>query len=138
MNAKEILEFCAGLVADPGNGWSIGTLGVSGEFMRTDDEPVRHLEAVDSLAVATSKGALRIRPAGEVRIIAYDTLGSDGETWGMASHSAPLPGPMRRRRSPTWAKTGMRCARRTAARRCSTLASAPASSAWRYARATPV
>lgn len=77
-------ELLAELALDPSNGWSIGTFGAVGEFSRDVDEPVRIRREADSMEVVTPRGALRITSATPLTGVAWDTLSSDGETWGHA------------------------------------------------------
>jgi hypothetical protein len=77
-------SFLAQAVDDHRNGWSIGTFGAIGEFVRDPDEPVERRDAADSLQITSARGAMRIQPCNELRALAYDTLSADGETWGIA------------------------------------------------------
>lgn len=79
MNAKAILELCVPLIADSRHAWSMGTPGVSGEFMRAPGEAFHRPDTPDALEIATGKGALRIRPTSDVSVIAYDTPAACGE-----------------------------------------------------------
>jgi hypothetical protein len=74
----------AALALDPDNGWSIGSFGAIGEFIRDPDEHVTiHLgEAL--MEIATARGAMRIAPRAELAAIAWDSLSRDGESWGHA------------------------------------------------------
>jgi hypothetical protein len=76
------LSFVRPLLAQPGNGWSIGVFGAIGEFHRADDERCAIDDLRAALSAITARGALRVAPQQPLRAIAYDTLGSDGETWG--------------------------------------------------------
>jgi hypothetical protein len=78
------LDFLAELAADPANGFSIGAFGAIGEFMRDPDEPVAIRRMAERMEVVTARGALRIQADGPLPVAAWDTLSSDGETWGHA------------------------------------------------------
>lgn len=73
----------ADLIEDPANGWSIGSFGAIGEFMRDPDEPTTIRRSTDRIEVATGRGAIRVVDT-ELTGVAWDTLSSDGETWGHA------------------------------------------------------
>ena len=69
------------LALDPANGWSMGSFGALGEFVREADEPVDVERTPDSLTIASARGALclhRTRLAG----LAWESLLSDGRGWG--------------------------------------------------------
>jgi len=67
---------------DPANGWSIGSFGAIGEFVRDPDEDVEIREAADLIEIVTGRGALRATAAVELTPIAWDSLSGDGESWG--------------------------------------------------------
>lgn len=69
------------LIADPANGWSIGSLGAIGEFQRASDEPATIRQAANRIEIITSRGAIRVVDAG-LPGAAWDTLSRDGESWG--------------------------------------------------------
>ena len=73
----------ADLIADPANGWSIGSFGAIGEFMRDPDEPAEIRRAADRIEVVTARGAIRAVDA-PLAGVAWDSLSGDGETWGHA------------------------------------------------------
>ncbi|MBB3877771.1 DUF6925 family protein [Sphingomonas pseudosanguinis] len=73
----------ADLIEDPANGWSIGSFGAIGEFMRDPDEPTTIRRSTDCIEVVTGRGAIRVVDT-ELTGVAWDTLSSDGETWGHA------------------------------------------------------
>jgi hypothetical protein len=66
------------------NGWSIGSFGAIGEFIRDADEPSTIVEDGSSFAIVTARGGMRIAPAQDLRPIAWDSLSADGDSW---SHS---------------------------------------------------
>ncbi len=90
MKAKELLSFWRPLIEDAGHSWSIGTFGASAEFHRTPEEKCQIIDAADSLAAVTDKGAIRVEARGDLDVIAFDNLNSDGETW---SHSVVFCAP---------------------------------------------
>jgi hypothetical protein len=81
------------MIADPRHGWSIGTFGAIGEFARDDDEPAVMSREGEAFTIITARGGLRALPDPALRVIAYDTLNSDGETWGQ-SVAFCLPAPV--------------------------------------------
>ncbi len=82
----------ARLATDPGNGWSIGTFGAIGEFIRDEDEPATIRHDRDVLEIVTARGGLQIKHSGSFDCLAWDSLCSDGETWGHAmALCAPRP-----------------------------------------------
>lgn len=82
------------MIADPRHGWSIGTFGAIGEFARDEDEPAAIDRADGTRSVVTARGAIRVAPVEGLRAIAFDTLSSDGDTWGQAVAFC-LPAPER-------------------------------------------
>ena len=79
-------------LADPQNGWSIGTFGAVGEFMRTPEEEADICFLDDIAEVVTARGGIRVQPHSDLNILAFETLASDGETWGNSvAFCLPLP-----------------------------------------------
>lgn len=80
------------LALDPTNGWSIGSFGAIGEFVRAADEPAT-IERTDTLIeIVTARGGMRIASTGDVGAIAWDSLSADGESWGHAlAVCVPVP-----------------------------------------------
>ncbi len=74
----------ADLARDPANGWSIGSFGAIGEFVRDVDEPADMRIEPDLIEIATPRGAMRIAPTAGLTPVAWDSLSADGETWGHA------------------------------------------------------
>ncbi|SCW35407.1 hypothetical protein SAMN02927924_00140 [Sphingobium faniae] len=72
----------ADLAADPANGWSIGTFGVAGEFMRDTDEPATIHRDDERIEIVTPRGAMRFAPVDDMHTVAWDSLSADGESWG--------------------------------------------------------
>lgn len=77
-------DLLAELAADPSNGWSIGSFGAIGEFVRDADEPVETSRGDDYLQIVTARGAMRIAPTTGLQPVAWDSLLADGESWGHA------------------------------------------------------
>lgn len=73
----------ADLLEDPSNGWSIGSFGAIGEFVRDPDEATDICREEGSITVSTARGAIRVE-AVPLHAVAWDSLSSDGETWGHA------------------------------------------------------
>ncbi|TRW17219.1 DUF6925 family protein [Glacieibacterium frigidum] len=71
----------ADLAEDPANGWSIGSFGALGEFVRDADEPAQLVRTSDRLTIVTARGAMRLerRPLAG---LAWESLSSDGRGWG--------------------------------------------------------
>jgi len=65
-------------LADPRSQWSLGTFGAIAEFMRDADEPSA-FRAAESVSVVTARGAIRIDPFAELRLVASET--ASGDTW---------------------------------------------------------
>ncbi|MBJ7579325.1 hypothetical protein JHC09_15725 [Devosia sp. MC532] len=63
---------------DPRNTWSIGTFGAIGEFRWDAGEETLH---TDALSRVTKRAAIRITPADDIKIIAFETLAADGKSW---------------------------------------------------------
>lgn len=76
----------ADLAERSANGWSIGSFGAIGEFMRAPDEPVRTLRSCDRIELLTDMGAMRLARA-PLACIAWESLSSDGIGW---SHNLAL------------------------------------------------
>jgi len=70
------------LAADPATGWSIGSFGVAGEFMRDPDEPASVRRDDRLIEIVTPRGAMRIIGEEPLRAVAWDSLSADGESWG--------------------------------------------------------
>ena len=77
-------DLIADLAADPANGWSIGSFGAIGEFIRNADEPATIARAPGRIEIVTARGAMRIAPTTDLAGIAWDSLSADGESWGHA------------------------------------------------------
>lgn len=88
----EIAMLLDEMLADPRHGWSIGTFGAIGEFARDEGEAFASALDHGSRIIITARGGLCVEPRGDLRVIAYDTLSKDGETWGQ-SVAFCLPGP---------------------------------------------
>lgn len=83
------------MLPDPRHGWSIGTFGAVGEFMRDEGEFARIERDGDTATVVTARAAIRVTSLPELRAIAFDTLSSDGETWGQSvAFCLPAPAQM--------------------------------------------
>jgi hypothetical protein len=77
-------DLIADLLADPANGWSVGSFGAIGEFVRDPDEQATIRRKATSMEIATARGAIRVTDWPGVKGVAWDNLSSDGETWGHA------------------------------------------------------
>ena len=71
------------LLEDPSNGWSIGSFGAIGEFVRDAGEVAAIRRDDSRVEVVTARGAIRV-VARQLNALAWDSLSSDGETWGHA------------------------------------------------------
>jgi len=69
-------------IDDPRHEWSIGTFGAVGEFRWTEDEPMERRDRDGVIERVTGLAGIKIVPRDDARVIAYDSLHSDGETWG--------------------------------------------------------
>ena len=74
-------------VADPANGWSVGTFGAIAEFTRDPGEPVDCVREGGRASAATARGAIRLEPMVDLLPVAYETPNRDGESW---SHAVAL------------------------------------------------
>src|SRR5262245_20829905 len=72
------------MLADPRHGWSIGTFGAVGEFMRDEDEDVRFVRDGDTVTIVTPRAGISVHTVPGLQAVAFDTLSSDGETWGQS------------------------------------------------------
>jgi hypothetical protein len=72
------------LAEDINHGFSLGTFGASGEFMHTRDELAELIDTDSGFSIHTDKGGMKVSRDGDARLIAYDTLSSDGESWSQA------------------------------------------------------
>ena len=73
----------ADLIEDPANGWSIGSFGAIGEFVRDRDEPAELRRSAEAIEIVTARGAIRVVDR-VLHGVAWDSLSGDGETWGHA------------------------------------------------------
>lgn len=80
----EIFDLIADFAADPDHGWSIGSFGAIGEFVRDADEPATIARGPSRLEIVTPRGAMRVAPAADLVPLAWDSLSGDGESWGHA------------------------------------------------------
>jgi len=78
------LNLLSNLIRDSSNGWSIGSFGAIGEFVRDPEEPAAFEEREDCIEIATQRGAMRVAPRVPLQPIAWDSLSADGESWGHA------------------------------------------------------
>ena len=76
-------DLIADLAEDPANGWSIGSFGAIGEFVRDPDEAAEIRRSYERIEVVTARGGLRV-VAADLQGVAWDSLSKDGETWGHA------------------------------------------------------
>lgn len=80
----EIFDLIAGFAVDPDHGWSIGSFGAIGEFVRDADEPATIERGPSRLEIVTPRGAMRVAPSADLVPLAWDSLSGDGESWGHA------------------------------------------------------
>ena len=90
------------MLADPRHGWSMGTFGAIGEFMRDEGEKARIGRDGETVFIVTPRAGIRVTLVEGLRAIAFDTLSSDGETWGQSvAFCLPAPAEMEHR-GVTW------------------------------------
>lgn len=75
-------DLIADLASDPEQGWSIGSFGAIGEFVRDADEPATIRREAARIEIITPRGAMRVAPTQALTPVAWDSLSSDGESWG--------------------------------------------------------
>ena len=81
---RDIEDWLSAEIADHGTGWSLGTFGAIGEFVR---DPGEHADIrVDAFGTAavTDRGGIRLEGLRRVRPVAYETLSADPEQWNHA------------------------------------------------------
>jgi hypothetical protein len=66
---------------DPDASWSCGRFGAIAEFHRDADESVDIVEG-PALSAVTSRGAIHIEAAAELRPVAYETISKCIDSWG--------------------------------------------------------
>ena len=81
---QSALDIVKKLASRADYGFSIGTFGASGEFIRDASEAAEEHEGDGFYSIATAKGGLKIGRGEGLRLIAFDTLSSDGESWSQA------------------------------------------------------
>lgn len=79
MNYRELL---ADALDDTGNGWSVGTFGAVGEFVRDRDEPHTRSSEDGSTQIVTARGGIRVKGHDDLVVLAYNTFPGRGDTWG--------------------------------------------------------
>ncbi|WP_030539827.1 hypothetical protein [Sphingobium sp. DC-2] len=79
---QDPFDLIAAFLDDPAHGWSIGSFGAIGEFIRDPEEQVEMTRAPDRLEACTARGAIRIERGAALTPIAWDSLSPDGESWG--------------------------------------------------------
>ncbi|WP_088190860.1 MULTISPECIES: DUF6925 family protein [Sphingobium] len=77
-------DLIADLALDPANGWSIGSFGAIGEFVRDVGEPAAINHNANGIEIVTARGGMRIDAKANLSALAWDSLSADGESW---SHS---------------------------------------------------
>ncbi|HWK40785.1 MAG TPA: hypothetical protein VNR60_02540 [Croceibacterium sp.] len=92
MSAATLIEE---MLSDARHGWSIGTFGAIAEFMRDEDEDARITRDGEAVSIVTPRAGIRVLPNEALRAVAFDTLSSDGETWGQSvAFCLPVPAEM--------------------------------------------
>jgi len=81
---KQVSTLIDRMLVDHRHGWSIGTFGAVGEFMRDEDEDVRFTSEGDVTSIVTARAGLRVKAVPGLQAVAFDTLSADGETWGQS------------------------------------------------------
>lgn len=88
-------ELLRAALADARHGWSVGTFGAIGEYMRDDGEPFVESLADGVRTMHTPRAGIRVTSREDLKVMAYDTLSSDGETWGQSvAFCLPAPADM--------------------------------------------
>ncbi|ODU90920.1 MAG: hypothetical protein BGO61_06630 [Thiobacillus sp. 65-69] len=82
--SQAYVDWIDSLLDDPRHGWSIGSFGAVGEFIRDPGEPLVREATEHARSLCTPRAAIRVRTDVASRILAYDTLAGDGMSWGHA------------------------------------------------------
>jgi len=69
-------------VRDPHASWGCGRFGAIAEFHRDPDEPAEIVESESAVCVGTNRGALCLEMPSELRLVAYETIGTCIDSWG--------------------------------------------------------
>lgn len=69
---------------DPETGWSVGSFGAIGEFMREPDEAAEIRQNKACLALVTERGGLRLLEDPELRPVAYENASAKSHSWSQA------------------------------------------------------
>ncbi len=86
-------EMLCTALADTVNGWSMGTFGAIAEFRRDPHEPTDCIRKAGGWRqYVTARGGIGVWTDQDVTPVAYETLSSDGHTWGHTlAFCLPLP-----------------------------------------------
>lgn len=82
--SNDYAQLVTQLLDDTRHGWSIGVFGAVGEFIRDSDEALDRREDALTHCLVTPRAAIRLLLDCKPLVVPYDTLSSDGETWGHA------------------------------------------------------
>ncbi|MBN8291824.1 hypothetical protein JI664_07595 [Rhodobacter sp. NTK016B] len=80
MNLPTTVALLERHLADPGNGWSMGSFGAIAEFRHDPDEP----SATEPLMRVTDRGGIRLSLPPELQPVACETLSPRAGRWGQA------------------------------------------------------
>lgn len=69
---------------DPDTGWSVGSFGAIGEFMRAPREAAEIDAEAPVLSVVTARGGLRLVDGPGVRAVAYENANARSESWSQS------------------------------------------------------
>lgn len=93
----DALELIAGQLADTDAQWSVGTFGAIAEFMRDADEAAEVVRNGKSIAVVTSRGAIRLEAIEGLRPVAFETITTEAWSQRVAFCVPEAQGAMNRR-----------------------------------------
>lgn len=69
---------------DPDTGWSVGSFGAIGEFMREPEEAAETDAEAFALSVVTARGGLRLVNEAGVRAVAYENANARSDSWSQS------------------------------------------------------
>jgi hypothetical protein len=81
MNWRDVEAALNDAVTDPATGWGLGSFGALAEFHRDGEEAAEIAREDGGWRVTTPRGALRVRPHDEMRLVPYEGLSKIRTGW---------------------------------------------------------